>query len=133
MSSLRQTKLGLLDMAWYGNDPRNIDDVFKFEREVTKSTTLIKEPSYANTSCQFGHIFAGGYSAGYYSYKWAEVLDADAFDLFKDKGVFDQDIAKKFRDCILSKGGSIHPMKLYKNFRGREPEIGSLLKRQGIQ
>ena len=83
-------------------------------------------------SAQFGHIFAGGYAAGYYGYKWAEVLDADAFSLFKEKGIFNQEVAQSFRDHILSKGSTEHPMKLYKNFRGQEPSIKALLKRNGI-
>ena len=82
---------------------------------------------------QFGHIMSGGYSAGYYSYKWAEVLDADAFSVFKEKGIFNQTVAQSFRDNILSKGGTEHPMVLYKRFRGQEPTIDALLKRNGIR
>ena len=82
---------------------------------------------------QFSHIMAGGYSAGYYSYKWAEVLDADAFSLFKEKGIFDQDTANSFRENVLCKGGTEHPMTLYKRFRGKEPEIAALLRRNGIK
>ena len=81
---------------------------------------------------QFGHIMSGGYAAGYYSYKWAEVLDADAFGLFKENGIFDKETARKFRNCILSKGATSHPMKLYENFRGRKPTIDALLRRNGI-
>jgi peptidyl-dipeptidase Dcp len=86
----------------------------------------------ANSSCSFSHIFAGGYSAGYYSYKWAEVLDADAFELFKEKGLFNRDVANRFREAILSKGGTQHPMELYKQFRGREPDPDALLRRDGL-
>ena len=84
-------------------------------------------------SVQFGHIMSGGYSAGYYSYKWAEVLDADAFSVFKEKGIFNTEVAQSFRDNILSKGGTEHPMVLYKRFRGQEPTIDALLKRNGIK
>lgn len=84
-------------------------------------------------SVQFGHIMSGGYSAGYYSYKWAEVLDADAFSVFKEKGIFNTDVAQSFRDNILSRGGTEHPMILYKRFRGQEPTIDALLKRNGIK
>ena len=83
-------------------------------------------------SCSFSHIFAGGYSAGYYSYKWAEVLDADAFELFKEKGLFDRLTARAFKDNILSRGGTLHPMELYKKFRGREPDPDALLRRDGL-
>lgn len=83
-------------------------------------------------SVQFGHIMSGGYAAGYYSYKWAEVLDADAFSVFKEKGIFNTEVAQSFRDNILSKGGTEHPMVLYKRFRGQEPAIDALLKRNGI-
>ena len=82
---------------------------------------------------QFSHIMAGGYAAGYYSYKWAEVLDADAFSVFKRRGIFNQKVAQRFRDCILSRGGTQHPMELYKAFRGKEPTIDALLKRNGIK
>ena len=92
-------------------------------------------PQLADTcmTVQFSHIMAGGYAAGYYSYKWAEVLDADAFSVFKREGIFNQQTAQRFRDCILSKGGTEHPMTLYKNFRGQEPTIDALLKRNGIK
>ncbi len=85
-----------------------------------------------NMSCSFSHIFQGGYSAGYYSYKWAEVLDADAFEYFKENGIFNKEIADKFRENVLSAGGSEHPMKLYKRFRGQEPDVKPLLKRAGL-
>jgi peptidyl-dipeptidase Dcp len=121
-----------LDLAWHSADPSQIVDVAEFERKVTARTTLLTPPSTANISTSFAHIFAGGYSAGYYSYKWAEVLDADAFELFKEKGLFNQEIAFKFRDNILSQGGTKHPMELYKAFRGREPDPDALLRRDGL-
>jgi peptidyl-dipeptidase Dcp len=119
-------------MAWYSDDPRKIDDVLKFENDVTKETQLLPAIEGTSISCSFGHIFAGGYSAGYYSYKWAEVLDADAFEYFKEKGIFNREVADKFREHILEKGGSEHPMVLYKRFRGREPDPSALLRRAGL-
>lgn len=130
--SLRQLNFGLLDMTWHSQDPDKIKDVDKFETEATSASRLLPKVENTNTSCGFGHIFAGGYSAGYYSYKWAEVLDADAFEYFKEKGLYDQTVAKKFRDHILSRGGSEHPMELYKKFRGREPDPNALLRRSGL-
>lgn len=130
--TMRQLTFAFLDLAWHSADPSAISDVAEFERRVTARTTLLQPPSTANMSCSFSHIFAGGYSAGYYSYKWAEVLDADAFELFKEKGLFNQEIAFKFRDNILSRGGTKHPMELYKAFRGREPDPDALLRRDGL-
>ena len=128
---LRQSNLGLLDMAWHSSDPATIDDLVAFEDSVTKETSLF--PRLAGpTSTSFGHIFGGGYSAGYYSYKWAEVLDADTFELFKEKGLYDQDTARSYRDNILAKGGSEHPSVLYRNFRGRDADPASLLRREGL-
>lgn len=128
---LRQSNLGLLDMAWHSADPGTIQDVAAFEDEVTKDTTLF--PRFAGpTSTSFGHIFGGGYSAGYYSYKWAEVLDADTFELFEEKGLYDQETAARYRDEILAKGGSEHPSVLYRNFRGRDADPNSLLRREGL-
>ena len=129
---LRQLTFGYLDMAWFGedNDIENVDD---FEENAIKKT-LIRKPDTpkASISTQLSHIFAGGYSAGYYSYKWAEVLDADAFEKFKEDGIFNKETAHSFRKNILSKGNKEHPMKLYKSFRGREPRIDALLKREGL-
>ena len=94
---------------------------------------MLPQPDETCMSVQFGHIMSGGYAAGYYSYKWAEVLDADAFSVFKEKGIFNRETAASFRNCILSKGGTEHPMKLYKRFRGQEPTIDALLRRNGIK
>lgn len=130
--SCRQLQFGLMDMAWHSTDPGTIKDVDAFEELATAETRLFPKVEGANSSCSFGHIFAGGYSAGYYSYKWAEVLDADAFEYFKEKGLFNQEVAKKFKDNILSRGGTEHPMDLYKKFRGREPDPNALLRRDGL-
>ena len=129
---LRQLSFGLLDMAWYTRTEPFDGDVRSYEKEAWKKTQIL--PSIAETcmTVQFSHIMAGGYSAGYYSYKWAEVLDADAFSLFKEKGIFNKETANSFRENVLSKGGTEHPMKLYKRFRGQEPGIDALLKRNGI-
>tara|TARA_S200000501_G_C20328694_1_gene527815 strand:- start:162 stop:542 length:381 start_codon:yes stop_codon:yes gene_type:complete len=123
---------GYLDMAWFGKD-NDVEDVNEFEKKAIKKTLLREEdtPS-ASISTQLGHIFAGGYSAGYYSYKWAEVLDADAFEKFKKDGIFNKDTAKSFRDNILSRGNIKHPLDLFKLFRGREPKVDALLKREGL-
>ena len=132
---LGQLKLGYLDMAWHTTNPSNISDVVAFEKKVLGSMRLLsrapKMPK-TNTSCSFSHIFSGGYGAGYYSYKWAEVLEADAFELFKEKGLFNPEIAESFRKNILSRGDTADPMELYKKFRGREPKIDALLKRYNI-
>ena len=127
----RQLSFGMLDMAWHGSDPTGITNVGDFETEAMAPTQVLPNMDGTNMSCAFSHIFQGGYSAGYYSYKWAEVLDADAFELFKEKGLFDRDTARKFR-TLLSSGGTIHPMELYKAFRGREPKVEGLLKRAGL-
>ena len=127
----RQLSFGLLDMAWHGGDPTGITSVGDFENEAMAPTQVLPTMKGTNMSCAFSHIFQGGYSAGYYSYKWAEVLDADAFELFKEKGLFDKETASKFR-TLLSSGGTIHPMELYKAFRGREPKVEALLKRAGL-
>ena len=130
--SLRQLSFSWLDMKWYTADPSQIKDVDSFEDQITTKTRLLQREAGQNMSCSFSHIFGGGYSAGYYSYKWAEVLDADAFEYFKEKGLFNKDIGQKFKDSILSRGGTAHPMDLYKEFRGREPDPTSLLKRDGL-
>ena len=131
--SLRQLNFALLDMYWYtyDQDIKSLD-VSKFETEATRETRLFDPTPGVNFSCSFSHIFAGGYSAGYYSYKWAEVLDADAFEFFKEKGLFNPDVSRAFRENILSKGGTEHPMDLYKKFRGREPDPKALLRRDGL-
>ena len=128
---LRQLSLGYLDMAWFGKD-RNIENVEDFESNVLEKTSLLERIPGSSISCTLGHIFAGGYSAGYYSYKWAEVLEADAFEKFKEDGIFNRDTAKLFRDNILSQGNMKHPMDLYKKFKGREPKVEALLKRDGL-
>lgn len=129
---LRQVSLGLLDMAWYTRNTPFEGDVKAYEKEAWTKAQLLPVAEEACMSAQFSHIFAGGYAAGYYSYKWAEVLDADAFSLFKQKGIFNQEVAGSFRNNILSKGGTEHPMVLYKRFRGQEPTIDALLIRNGI-
>ncbi|MCS6967909.1 MAG: M3 family metallopeptidase [Cytophagales bacterium] len=130
-ATLRQLSFGMLDMA-YHDKPQPIDDVDAFERAAIAKTNLFPEVEGINTSVSFSHIFAGGYSAGYYSYKWAAVLEADAFEVFKEKGIFNKEVANAFREHILSKGGSEHPMTLYKRFRGGEPSPKALLRRSGL-
>ena len=128
---LRQLSFGYLDMAWFGKNNK-VDNVEDFEWKATEKTNLFEKIPGASMSCKFGHIFAGGYSAGYYSYKWAEVLEADAFEKFKEDGIFNKNTAQSFRDNILSQGNIKHPMELYKSFRGREPRVEALLKREGL-
>lgn len=130
--SMRQINFGLLDMSWYTLDNVENLDVEQFELRATEKTRLFEPIPGAASSVGFSHIFGGGYSAGYYSYKWAEVLDADAFEYFKEKGLFNAEVSKKFREFILSKGGTEHPMELYKKFRGREPDPKALLRRDGL-
>ena len=129
---LRQVSFGLLDMAYYTKKDPFTDDIIPFEKQAWKKAILGEQLPDTCMTVQFSHIMAGGYAAGYYSYKWAEVLDADAFSVFKKKGIFNQETAQSFRDNILSKGGTEHPMTLYKRFRGGEPTIDALLKRNGI-
>ena len=132
MFSLRQISFGLLDMGWHAVDPVTVTDPSQYERMVMSKTSLYPDVEGTNMSTQFSHIFQGGYSAGYYSYKWAEVLDADAFELFKEKGVFDKKTADDFKNYVLSQGGSEDPSVLYKKFRGAEPKVEALLKRSGL-
>lgn len=129
---LRQLSFGLLDMAWYTRTSPFKGDVRAYEKQAWEKAQVLPDIKETCMSVQFSHIMAGGYSAGYYSYKWAEVLDADAFSLFKEKGIFNQETANSFRENVLSKGGTEHPMLLYKRFRGKEPSINALLKRNGI-
>lgn len=129
---IRQVSFGLLDMAYYTKESAFDEDILAFEKQAWSSAQLLPQLEDTCMSVQFGHIMSGGYAAGYYSYKWAEVLDADAFALFKEKGIFSQEVAQSFRDNILSKGGTEPPMVLYKRFRGQEPTIDALLKRNGI-
>ena len=130
---LRQVSFGLLDMAYYTQREAFTADIIPFEKKAWQKAILGEQLEDTCMTVQFSHIMAGGYAAGYYSYKWAEVLDADAFAVFKRHGIFDQQTAQRFRDCILSKGGTEHPMTLYKNFKGSEPTIDALLKRNGIK
>lgn len=133
MACLRQVSFGLLDMAYYTQREAFEEDIIPFEKKAWENAILGKQLPETCMTVQFSHIMAGGYAAGYYSYKWAEVLDADAFSVFKRNGIFDQATAQRFRDNILSKGGTEHPMTLYKRFRGQEPTIDALLERNGIK
>ncbi len=132
MATLRQLSFGLLDMAFHSNNPTDITDIKAFEKAAFEGTSLYPDVAENCMSVSFSHIFQGGYSSGYYSYKWAEVLDADAFAYFQEKGIFNTEVAAKFKDNILSKGGTEHPMTLYKRFRGQEPKPEALLKRAGL-
>jgi peptidyl-dipeptidase Dcp len=131
-ATMRQLAFGFLDMAWHGDENiEDINDGVKLEDEATKKLKLIPKIEGTNTSCQFSHIFAGGYSSGYYSYKWSEVLDADAFEFFKEKGIYNPEVSSRF-EKLLSSGGTVEPDVLYKEFRGREANADALLKRAGI-
>ena len=132
MATVRQLSFGLLDMAWHGGDPSHITDVKAFEDAAFESTDLFPKTPETCMSTSFAHIFQGGYSSGYYSYKWAEVLDADAFAYFKENGIFSKTVANKFKEFVLSKGGTENPMELYVKFRGAEPSIDALLERAGL-
>ncbi len=132
MATLRQLSFGLLDIGWHTTNPNEIKSLKTFENAQFENTTLYPDVKQNAMSTSFSHIFNGGYSSGYYSYKWAEVLDADAFAFFKEHGIFNKDIATKFKDNILTKGGTEHPMDLYQRFRGQEPQVDSLLKRAGL-
>ena len=132
MQTLRQLSFGLLDMSWHSGNTENISSVKDFELKAFENTKLYPDVIENCMSTAFSHIFQGGYSAGYYSYKWAEVLDADAFEYFKEEGIFNKEIATKFKDHVLSKGGTEKPMELYKRFRGQEPKPEALLKRAGL-
>jgi len=131
-ATTRQVSFGMLDMAYHGVDPTGIENIGEFEKALFEKMEVLPQVKETNMSCQFSHIFNGGYSSGYYSYKWAEVLDADAFEFFKEKGIFNAEVAGKFKDNILSRGGAEHPMTLYKKFRGREPDPKALLRRAGL-
>ncbi|WP_425657511.1 M3 family metallopeptidase [Tenacibaculum ascidiaceicola] len=133
MQTLRQLSFGLLDMSWHsGYSPETITNVKEFETNAFAETKLYPDVAENCMSTSFSHIFQGGYSAGYYSYKWAEVLDADAFEYFKEEGIFNKEVADKFKNNVLSKGGTEEPMELYKRFRGREPKPDALLRRAGL-
>lgn len=131
-ATLRQLSFASVDMGWHSGDPSRISDIEKFESDITSKMDFLPSVKGTSISTAFSHIFAGGYSAGYYSYKWAEVLDADAFEFFKQKGIFNREVADKFKENVLSRGGSIHPMKLYVAFRGQEPNPDALLRRAGL-
>jgi len=132
VATCRQLSFGMLDMGWHSLTTPFEGDVSTFEHEAMSPALLYQRPQGVNMSCAFSHIFAGGYSSGYYSYKWAEVLDADAFELFLEKGIFDPQVAQSFKEHVLSKGGTENPMELYKRFRGAEPKVEALLKRAGL-
>jgi len=132
MQTLRQISFGLLDMSWHGQDPSNIKDVKAQELKAFGDTKLYPDVAENCMSTAFAHIFQGGYSSGYYSYKWAEVLDADAFEYFREEGIFNKTVAKKFKDYVLSQGGTEDPMLLYKRFRSQEPKPEALLRRAGL-
>jgi len=132
LATIRQIGLGRLDMAWHSADPSNVGDVKAFELNATAATDLYHAVKETSTSCSFSHIFQGGYSSGYYSYKWAEVIDADAFEAFKEKGIFNKEVAKSFHDNVLAAGGSEHPSILYRRFRGRDADPKALLRREGL-
>jgi len=132
MATLRQLGFGFLDMAWHNGDPKDIVQVKEFEDRAFSATELFPQTPQTCMSSSFSHIFQGGYSSGYYSYKWAEVLDADAFSYFKERGIFNREVADLFKENVLSKGGSVEPMELYRRFRGSEPGIEALLRRAGL-
>ena len=132
MATLRQLSFGMLDMAWHSQDPSKINDVKAFEVTAFKDTQLYPDVKENCMSTSFSHIFQGGYSAGYYSYKWAEVLDADAFAYFQQEGIFNKKVADKFKNFVLSQGGTMDPMELYIKFRGQKPDPEALLKRAGL-
>ena len=130
---MRQVSFGLLDLAYYTQKEEFTEDIIPFEKKAWEKAMVTEQLLDTCMTVQFSHIMSGGYAAGYYSYKWAEVLDADAFAVFKKEGIFNQATAQRFRDCILSKGGTENPMDLYKRFKGSEPTIDALLKRNGIR
>ncbi|HPE83501.1 MAG TPA: M3 family metallopeptidase [Aequorivita sp.] len=132
MATLRQLSFGMLDMAWHGSDPSGIKNVKAFEIAAFDDTQLYPDVKENCMSTSFSHIFQGGYSAGYYSYKWAEVLDADAFALFKQEGIFNKKVADRFKGSVLSQGGTMDPMELYIKFRGQKPDPEALLRRAGL-
>lgn len=132
LATLRQLSFAMLDMTYHTSEPEKVTDIENFEETVIQKTALLPRLPGTSISTSFSHIFAGGYSAGYYSYKWAEVLDADAFEFFQTSGIFNRDVAKRFREHILERGGTEHPMELYKKFRGQEPDVAALLRRAGL-
>jgi peptidyl-dipeptidase Dcp len=129
----RQLGFGFLDMAWHTISNAFDSDIYEFERSAMSRTELFPESEGLNMSCSFTHLFGGGYAAGYYGYKWAEVLDADAFQFFRESGIFNPDAAGSFRENILEKGESDKPMNLYVKFRGKEPALDAFLERSGLK
>jgi peptidyl-dipeptidase Dcp len=129
----RQLGFGFLDMSWHTMTETFDGEVKSFETEALKRFNLFPDIESSCMSCSFTHLFGGGYAAGYYGYKWAEVLDADAFYYFREKGIFNSEVAASFRKNILEKGGTDKPMNLYVNFRGREPSVDALLERSGLK
>ncbi|GAB1307831.1 M3 family metallopeptidase [Urechidicola sp. KH5] len=132
LATMRQLSFGILDMNWHGVNPSEITDVKAYENKAFKNTSLYPDVAENCMSTAFSHIFQGGYSSGYYSYKWAEVLDADAFEFFKSEGIFNKEVANKFKTHVLSQGGTQKPMDLYVAFRGKKPSNEALLKRAGL-
>ena len=132
LQTLRQLGFAFLDLSYHNKKANEIKDVKQHEKEILDRIQFLGDYPENSTSTAFSHIFQGGYSAGYYSYKWAEVLDADAFELFLEKGVFDRETSKSFKENILSKGGTEHPMILFKRFRGKAPNPKAFLKRSGL-
>ncbi len=130
---LRQVSFGLLDMAYYTKTDAFTDNILTFEKQAWQRAVLGKQLEGTCMTTQFSHIMAGGYAAGYYSYKWAEVLDADAFAVFKREGLFSRSVAQRFRENILSRGGTEHPAVLYRRFKGSDATIDALLERNGIK
>ena len=131
-SCVRQLSFGYLDMMWHTMDAGNVGDILKLERSVFDTLEVLPVVEGACMSTSFGHLFSGGYAAGYYGYKWAEMLEADAFAVFKENGVMDRATASRYREAILSKGGSVDAMQMFVDFRGREPQINALLERDGL-
>jgi peptidyl-dipeptidase Dcp len=132
-ATMRQLSFGYLDMKWHTLEEPWQGEVKTFEENSWEKTQLFPVVDEVAMSTQFSHLFAGGYAAGYYSYKWSEVLDADAFSLFSERGLFDKATAQSFRQNILEKGGTEHPMELYKRYRGQKPSVDALLQRSGLQ
>ena len=131
-SNVRQLSFGLTDMAWHTITEPFEGDVEQFEVASMAPTQVLPVVPGTAMAPAFGHIFSGGYAAGYYGYKWAEVLEADAFSLFKEKGIFNREVSGSFRENILSKGGTEHPMELYVRFRGHKPETRALIEKMGL-
>lgn len=132
LANINQLRYGMLDLTWHTTPPEEIGDIDAFEKKAIERFRVLPPIEGSNISCAFAHIFAGGYSAGYYSYKWAEALEADAWSLFKEKGIFNPEVTTSFRNNILARGNAFHPMDLFVAFRGREPDPDALLRRDGL-